>query len=661
MKNQNRSLSLEPVVQKAKKAISKYVEASIQDMQQKEMVVKDLAGEKSLFYFCYASLFTDNKNEFISRINLAGYFYYRYIIVTDRLKDKANDPEKTMVLKFLTDYYHDESIRLLTQIFKSSTQFWFFWARRKAEYLSTFQLNQKFLTGLSELDFLSLSDNKSANGKVAIDSLFVRDIINKHEHETLLLSHKWFSCGCQYYDDVMDLKEDITNRQTNIALVELRRTMTPAEFLHGLEDPDKMQKLLHIRGVAAELLKKAISCFDEASDIVKSSSCSLWKQVIENRKREVIGVLRNVEFYIGALEKRTSLPIGKIKLTGCLNEDIDKAISLGIDFIASKQEGNGVWRDCPVNTWLSGYWTTGFVLNSLADCNEKVRDKIDINQSINYMQQREGQGWPYVHGSIEDCNSTNFALLGLIANRQMVLKELIELMKYQQQDGGFASYNEAKVLLTFLNDPKITTAKGWIQSHVCVSAGALLVLTKFPAQFQKQRQNLIRFLINNYRKNGDWESYWWTSSIYSTSLIIEAAQVISDNELDLVVGDAIRNMLQRQQENDLFADDFSNKHIFYSAMVLNALSSGSSILDYYQDQMAALSRAILKEQNSDGSWDSCYAMRIPGVDCISPKEVPGWRKSDLGENVIIEDINRIITTSSVIGALTRYEKRTSGR
>ena len=64
--------------------------------------------------------------------------------------------------------------------------------------------------------------------------------------------------------------------------------------------------------------------------------------------------------------------------------------------------------------------------------------------------------------------------------------------------------------------------------------------------------------------------------------------------------------------------------------------------------------AIIESQNEDGSWDSSFALRVPAADCINPLRIATWRKSDLGENVIIEDIHRVITTSTALSALSRY-------
>lgn len=213
----------------AKNNITEYVVSLQLSDEINNTIINDIEEEQNPFYFCYVSLFTEKNTSIIDLLNIAGYFYFKYLIAIDALIDDSMHPSKNFKHLICSNFYHEESIRLLSKLFSDNPKFWQYWRIRKTEYLSAFRTDKKFLTSLTEAEFEELADNKSANGKVAIDSLFIIGTINKQEYQTLLLSHKLFSCGFQYYDDVFDIKQDIISKQTNIVLCEFQKIVSPAK------------------------------------------------------------------------------------------------------------------------------------------------------------------------------------------------------------------------------------------------------------------------------------------------------------------------------------------------------------------------------------------------------------------------------------------------
>ena len=47
---------------------------------------------------------------------------------------------------------------------------------------------------------------------------------------------------------------------------------------------------------------------------------------------------------------------------------------------------------------------------------------------------------------------------------------------------------------------------------------------------------------------------------------------------------------------------------------------------------------------------------IPSPDSLSQKSVRRWRNSSFGVNILVDDHQRIFTTSTVLSALFEYEK-----
>lgn len=116
-------ITIEQIAEKAKYNTIKHVDVSILSDQLKGIIKNDIYEEKNYFYFCYASLFTEKENDLIDNINLAGYFYYKYLIATDELVDNNTDSNSRFKHLILSNFYHENSIRLLTDIFNLYPKF----------------------------------------------------------------------------------------------------------------------------------------------------------------------------------------------------------------------------------------------------------------------------------------------------------------------------------------------------------------------------------------------------------------------------------------------------------------------------------------------------------------------------------------------------------
>jgi len=69
-----------------------------------------------------------------------------------------------------------ETIKILTSIYGYKSPFWDLWQQRKAEYFKAIQTEKRLLTTpeVSFEQYSSLADDKSAFGKIAIDSLWIQ-------------------------------------------------------------------------------------------------------------------------------------------------------------------------------------------------------------------------------------------------------------------------------------------------------------------------------------------------------------------------------------------------------------------------------------------------------------------------------------------------------
>ena len=101
----------------------------------------------------------------------AGYTYYNAVLCLDALVDEGDTKALVEMLAL-----QEETIKILTSIYGYKSPFWELWQQRKAEYFKAIQTEKRLLT-IPEVSFeqySSLADDKSAFGKIAIDSLWVQ-------------------------------------------------------------------------------------------------------------------------------------------------------------------------------------------------------------------------------------------------------------------------------------------------------------------------------------------------------------------------------------------------------------------------------------------------------------------------------------------------------
>jgi hypothetical protein len=623
----------------------------------KGSIIDQIETEKNEFYLHYVSLFTKQENAIIEQINIAGYFYYLYALLLDKAIDRdVPTPERSRIL-FIGDILHEENTKILTHYFGIDSPIWKLKAKRKAEYISCINLDKKFLHPLSESEFENLADAKSALGKIAIDCVFILEKLPLDEYEKLLLSHRYFSCGLQIFDDIRDIKEDIINQQNNYAITEFLKQYAIEEHDLLIANPERLNKLIHFNGETIRLLHKSIVYLQKAYSILEKEKYPNWVDTIYTIELEIKKYIKGIDFLTKKVNIKACLSMENLSLNIVESElkyHLPDTIYRALEFIETEQAENGDWEDMPVNSTFSGYWTVGYVLYSIR--NLKGLHQVNIQQAIHYLQDKPTIIYPYFQNWIEDADSTNFALLGLSVNGIYPKNEFEELFKYQLIDGGITTYNDGERLYSYVkDDPTIMDVSGWTQSFVCVSAATLLLIADKP-DYSSQKTLLIRYLLNNRNTDGWWYSYWWTSPIYATSLIIQANANINNDLLNDNCEWALAKMLENQQETGAFGDAFLPNHPFYTAMAISAICAKESYFEKYQQQLSKAVLWLLENQMSDGSWLSSVSLRVPPANCLNPAEVENWRKTDVGQNVLIEDVHRVITTATVLDALANYAR-----
>lgn len=606
----------------------------------KEQILdKQFIESNPIYYQNYPSLFANafsisSKN--IELLDIAGYLYYQATIFTDSLIDEKD------ITKFpLITICQEESIKILTNIYGLENNFWNCWNKRKNEYLQAIylekELSRKEIATIEEYEVLA--DNKAAFGKVAIDCLFCIDNKNEDLYNKLLLSHKYFSVAFQLNDDIQDFKEDLVNIQFNWAIYILKQQKITTK------DPNILEKYLYIRGISKQIYLLGIDYCNKALNIVENLDVSNWIKVLNDTKKRFSTAIIEVDNYLEILSAEINLSNDKF-----LENNLKNSILSATNFIKSKQQKDGSWREYLNQGGISNTWATAFIISKISE-NEPLKNefKNEIASALDFLKLNAIKTlWSYNTTWIEDADSTNFVLLTYLLNDIKINQQVLEKwLLFQNRSGGFSTYFDENQLKNALDDSNIKSINGWLSTHNCVSAVSFYFLAKQNKQSDYFVKSKDYFEDDFYN---DHNSYWWTSEIYTLYYLAKTFQVLNEFEKVRAI---IKKIKSLQNQNGSFSDKYG-ENLFYTGLALEIV-----LIDNYQNSKIEIDKTVLfllQNQYNDGSWHNSNALQVPNPEDLKPAK-SHFPITTFGTNVRAKEFNRLFTTTAILQSLSIYEQR----
>lgn len=592
------------------------------------------------YYQNYPSLFSSLfivKKKQLELLDISGYLYYQATLHTDSLVDKKDISKLPIMI-----VCQEESIKILTNIYGLKSNFWRLWNKRRNEYFEAIYLEKVLSTKLivSIEEYETLADTKSAFGKVAIDCLYSIDNTNEDLYKKLLLSHKNFSVAFQLNDDLQDFKADIKRGQFNWAVYLLKQQNITNQ------DPNILEKYLYIRGVSKKMYLLGIDYCNKALDCIENIAVPKWKKVLTDTKKTFTTAIIEIDNYIEILTSEVSLSNESL-----IENNLQHSISLGVQFIKSKQQNDGSWREYVNQGGISNTWSTAFITSKISECATlKTFFEKEIPKALGFLDQNKIKKlWGYNTTWIEDADSTNFVLISLRKNNIHIENEILEnWLLFQTPSGGFSTYTDKSYLLTALDDKNILDANGWLSVHNCVSAVSFYFLAQ-----QNQENGSFKAIKKHFDVNISTElnSYWWTSNIYTYYYLAKTYQIL--NEIDKV-NYILSKISDVQNENGSFSDIYG-ENLFYSGLALEAMLLNPT---NNQQKIEKTISFLLQNQFSDGSWQNSNALQVPNAQDTEPNNIH-FPIVTFGMNVRAKEFNRLFTTTSILKSLAVYEDKYS--
>jgi len=613
------------------------------------------------FYQKYPKLFhsyyPDISDKEVIKLSDAGYLYYHSLLGLDSLIDDNDNSNISNIIQL-----QEESIKLLTDIYGAESSFWFVWNKRKKEYFEAAQTEKNLKKIDNKVDwslYETISDNKSAFGKIAIDCLY---ILSKQQnqgiYENLLKSHKYFSVGFQLYDDLKDFKEDIEKGQFNWAVEESKKEI---DFNSLKNDFVTINKLLYIKGIGQRVLKESIKNFDKALRILQNIGVeSEWLATVYDMKETIEHYLDITDGYIETIRVRLSLKDTKINshLFFNFSNIPNGTVKRGLDFIKSDFEQNYVvLKHIMYLGILEGFKNKATVHISdifqralLNDCLISVSNKYNIDISnflkdeCEYLIGKKNKdsvaAWSYfptVHEISADIDDLGQIIQLFIKSRNRILVKKhcnkaidVALEQRSLSNGGIETWiipvinqTEAQKRQEFFNNTK--WGKGPDVEVVANFIYALFIYDK--EMYKTQIEKSLKFIIKQQNIKGFWESRWYYGNYYGSFICLKLLKEF-EKEFTKEIQKTLDYFLCCQNSNGGFSLNIERES--------DPLSTSLAILClklFFNNSHESIVKAVdylISCQNDDGSWDA--------VDFIRPKINEPYKSKTLTTSLVIKSL-----------------------
>lgn len=586
----------------------------------------------------------DNKIK-IFQLTFYSYLYFSSFLSFDKYYDgqSENSTYRDYLIYYMF-YIKEASLFGLTKLFGVESIFWTKFRNLKDYYFNATRKSKKINYKEWTLsDYKNLAKEKSILSYayvIALDCLLGE---NKNTHKIIEVLNE-FHLGFQIYDDYKDIQEDINNQQINYFhwLMSLK---TDNNEILDKKSFTFLLKKLYVDESISNGLNLSLKHFNRSKEIANELGLINIIKVIDDLSLEIKGELH----YIGAAIQKTKDKSKRSNIT-ILNNNLSLAAKLSLKFIENNLSSDFTWNDFLTNAGYGKEWITGYVLCMIGE----VDTTRDLFQKPLEIVLKRGGG--YSSSIVNDADSMNFYIkVSLIYGKEIAEEKIKKWLLFSHENGGWATYYDEDIKIS-MRLPLDSDFKGWYTPQVCVTAvSAWTMIGLKNNAIERKYDRTIDFLVKRQNENGSWSSYWWTSNIYATAYSI--LSLPKNGQYNKEISNAINYLIKEQKENGSWVDG-NKESAFYTAIATKAL------LDFYvfdkrYDLIPYIKRAIdwlIENQMDDGSWQVTRILRIPAPNIINVDEVKIWGRSSFGLNCLVDDHNRIFTTSTVFNTLGQYGK-----
>jgi hypothetical protein len=546
----------------------------------------------------------------------------------------------------------EKSIKDLSTLFEEHSAFWVKFNALKNEYKSyvlTEKINNKKQDFFEQYKFEELAHGKSIMCQAVISALEILDSNSTHS-QALQEIIKNIHIAFQYRDDIDDFNRDVQNEQWTYAQFRV------SQFLQNESitlETKYLKNALFVSGLAEEFLTRANSVYQIACDISKDLGLSILNDFLH---KEIQGCKNQIDEINIIIQKSQSiLEKSNTPLFGISQKAnksvINKSASKAFEFLTTNRNEQGYWTDFATSAGHSTMWVTGFVVSNLSEAG--FIKSFNTSKTLAYIQKNKFQTG-YSETTLSDCDTAAFSIAAHKSFELNIEREVLnDWFSYQKENGGWTTYKPSIELVNFIGAESSDSITAWTNPQKCVSSYAFYLLAKY--NFDKTR--LLRthnYLKTDINKNGFVSSYWWTSPIYATTYTLLGLKEMGFSETKDFK--KLETYIHSSQiSNGSWIDDFGVESSFYTSLALLSLLKTNP-----KKHKKAIEQGInwlLANQFNDGSFKVEHILRIPASN-IGENDFDkiNWKRGSLGLNVLVDDHNRLFTSSIALNTIKNFGK-----
>jgi hypothetical protein len=244
------------------------------------------------FPFCFREAFATVALEDVRTIALSGILWMSYMRAQDDAIDKVGETLNPTFL-FLRDLYLRESLHLLYSLFPHSSRFWNFYSTYFDEYARSVLCEKANHSSIEstfdDAEFHRIAKGKAAMAKYPVAALAV--LSGEDEKMPFLTeSLDCFHVGYQYWDDLVDWKEDLASSKYSLLLTRALEHIAPEMRTVPGQLRESIGRVIYYSGLAGEQLDRSLEWLERAYELSVAAGCTVWAAHAKSLQKQVVAL-----------------------------------------------------------------------------------------------------------------------------------------------------------------------------------------------------------------------------------------------------------------------------------------------------------------------------------------------------------------------------------
>ena len=244
------------------------------------------------FPFCFREAFATVALEDVRTIALSGILWMSYMRAQDDAIDRTGETPNPNFL-FLRDLYLRESLHLLYRLFPHSSPFWKFYSTYFDEYARSVLYEKANHSSIDSTfddgEFHSIAKGKAAMAKYPVAALAVMSG-QEEKLPPLTESLDCYHVGYQYWDDLVDWKEDLSSSKYTLLLTRALEHIAPGMRTVPGQLRERIGRVVYYSGLAEEHLDRSFKWSERAYELSITAGCSVWGAHIKSLQKQTVAL-----------------------------------------------------------------------------------------------------------------------------------------------------------------------------------------------------------------------------------------------------------------------------------------------------------------------------------------------------------------------------------